>query len=202
MIAARLRRAIGDDRGITLAEMIVVMLVTSIILITVGSMYISTLHVEKTVVALSDTTNSAQLVARSIDEGIRNGVQIRPLASGGDGGQLLVTCTAGGAAAITYTWQAWYYSPTGDGTLRTRSFASGLPPVVPDAATLQTWTLLLTNIEPRGAAGTVFTLDPGDDTKVTTQFSTFGDDTDSTTIDFVTHLAPHPTYAPGSEPCS
>ncbi|QEO09226.1 PulJ/GspJ family protein [Protaetiibacter larvae] len=191
-----------EDRGVTMAEMLVVMLITTMILLAVGSMYIGTLRVEQTVVALSGSTNGAQLVARSIDDGVRNGVELRPIATGTDGGQLLVVCTAGAQAAISYKWQAWYYSPTGDGELRTKSFTTGLPPVVPDAAALETWTLLLTNIEPRGAANTVFTLDASDDTKVTTQFSTFGDDTDSATIDFATHLAPHPTYAPGSEPCS
>jgi len=191
-----------DDRGVTMAEMLVVMLITGMILIAVGAMYISTLQVQKTVVALTGSTNSAQLVASSVDKGVRNGVQLLPIETGTDGGQLLVVCTAGGTEPITYRWQAWYYSPLGTGTLRTTTFGQGLPPVVPDAEALATWTLLLADIEPRGAGGTVFSVDADDAERIDIQFSTFGDDTDSTTIDFATHLAPHPEYAPGSEPCS
>ncbi|HLU63496.1 MAG TPA: prepilin-type N-terminal cleavage/methylation domain-containing protein [Protaetiibacter sp.] len=193
-------RIVRDERGVTMVEMIVVMLITSVILLAIGSMYISTLQVQRTVVALSESTNAAQLVARSVDDGVRNGVELRPLATGTDGGQLLVVCTAGAQAALSHSWQAWYWSPEGAGTLRTKIFSPGLPPGVPDAATLATWTLLLTNVEPRG--GGVFSADPASGA-VGVHFSTFGDDTDATTIEFTTHLAPHPTPAsPSEEPCS
>ena len=201
MIARFRARILRDDAGLTLVEMIVVMLVTSVILLAIGGMYISTLQAQKTVSSLTGTTNSAQLVARSIDDGIRNGVEIRPLTAGADGGQLLLVCTAGANAAIDYTWQAWYYSPTGEGELRTKSFPKTAAPAAPNATNLSTWTLLVSGVNPRGASAKVFTLDT-DLTKATVQFATFGEDTDSATIDFSTHLAPHPTYAPGSEPCS
>lgn len=192
-----------DERGVTMVEMIVVMLITSVILLAIGSMYISTLQVQRTVVALSESTNAAQLVARSVDDGVRNGVELRPLGTGTDGGQLLVVCTAGAQENLDHAWQAWYWSPTDTGTLRTKTFPAGLPPAVPTASALATWTLLLTNVEPQGAGGVVFTTDPALPGAVAVQFSTFGDDTTSTTIDFTTHLAPHPTPAsPSEEPCS
>jgi len=201
-VIARLReRFVRDDAGVTLPEMIVVMLVTSVILLAIGGMYLSTLQAQKTVSSLTGTTNSAQLVSRSIDDGIRNGVEIRALASGADGGQMLLVCTAGSKAAIDYAWQAWYYSPTGDGELRTKTFPKNSAPSAPNAASLASWTLLISNVKAQGPSSTVFTLN-GDKNKATVQFSTFGEDTDSATIEFSTHLSPHPTYASGSEPCS
>lgn len=202
-MSQRLISAARDERGVTMVEMLVVMLITGMILIAIGGMFISTLQVQRTVLALSEATNTAQLVARSVDDGVRNGVELRPVGTGTDGGQLLVVCTASASSATAkYSWQAWYWSPLGGGSLRTRIFDPGPPPVVPDATTLASWTLLLTNVTPYGAA-TVFSVDPARPGAVDVHFSTFGDDdTDATTIQFQTHLAPHPTYAPGTEPCS
>ncbi len=196
----RLATRIADDSGITLAEVIVVSLVTVLILIAAGGMYISTVQTQRTVSELSESADSAQLVARSIDMGVRNAVIVKPLAAGADGGQLLVVCSAGSAATVTYSWKAWYYSPAGNGQLRTKSFASTAAPTVPSASALAGWTLLLDGVKSGGSGGTVFAVDP-DTSRVSIRFSSVGGDTDSTTIKFATNPAPHPTFATGSEPC-
>lgn len=207
-----------DDRGFTLSEVIVVGVVTTIILMAIGGMYLSTLQAERTISALSETTTSAQLAARSIDYGVRNGVVLQPLQEGTDGGQLLAVCTAGAATgAPVYKWQAWYYSPADGGEIRTRTFDNDTAPSTPDADELATWTLLLSGVEhrpdasdPSGEGLPVFSVesdDPDDATaelvKVSTRFFTTGGGADSATIDFASRLAPHPVYTPSEpEPCT
>lgn len=207
-----------DDRGFTLSELIVVGVVTTIILMAVGGMYLSTVQAERTISALSETTTSAQLAARSVDYGVRNGVVLRPLQEGPDDGQLLSVCTAGaGTAGAIYKWQAWYYSPGGGGQIRTRTFDKDAAPSVPDAGELAGWTLLLSGVErrpdpsaPSGDGLPVFSVesdDPDSTTaelaKVSTRFFATGGGADSATIDFTSRLAPHPVYSPSEpEPCT
>lgn len=198
---ARLRARLRDDRGFTLSEMIIVGLITTIILLAIGGMYISTVRAQQTISVLTETTNSAQLSARSIDAGVRNGVALRPIETGADGGQLLVVCTVGASDAITHRWQAWYYSPENGGELRARTADPGTPPAVPDADELAGWTLLLSGVQPLDGATTIFAIDGDDESLVSVRFFTSGDDTNSATIDFTTHLAPRPSTASESE-CS
>jgi len=197
-----IKRALHDDRGMTLPELIVASLVTVLVLIAAGGMYISTLQAQRTVSALSESATSAQLVARSIDAGVRNAVIVKPIVTGADGGQLLVVCSAGADPdSIGYAWRAWYYSPTGDGELRTKTFSGSSAPTAPTASALAGWSLLLRGVTADGSGGTVFGIDPGT-SRVSIRFTSVGDDTDSTTIDFASNPAPHPSYAPGSEPCT
>jgi hypothetical protein len=198
----RLDRLRGDE-GLTLPEVIVVSIVTTIILIAVGGMYISTLRTERVISDLSQGASSAQLVARSIDSGVRNGVILDSVRIGSDGGQMLAVCTAGAGTTAAYSWRAWYYSPTGNGSIRSRDFASNAKPSVPSASQLSGWTLLLDGIDPRNGAG-VFSVNEPNRTSARIAFAGEGARTDtmSATIEFAPNLAPHPTYAPGSEPCS
>lgn len=194
-----------DERGLTLPELIVASMLTVVVLITVGGMYLSTLRVERVVDDLTSGASSAQLVARSVDAGVRNGVFFAPtpVVTDGTGMQLLVACTAGSASTASYSWQAWVYDPAGDGQLRTRTFAANAAPTMPTTATIQSWSLLATGIDPLGASDTVFGYDASvDPRRVSIDFASTGDLTDSATIHFETNLAPAPTYASGSEPCT
>lgn len=200
---ARWRRLRGDD-GFTLPELIIVGIITTLVLVAVGGMYISTLRAERIVNDLSETTTSAQLVARSIDNGVRNGVELTPVAVAPNSGQMFAVCTAGAGEAVEYVWRAWYFGTSGDGEVRTRDFPSDAKPVSPSSADLATWTLLLTGVAPRSGSTSVFTVDGPSQNVATVAFDTKGGRTDtaSATIEFAAHLAPHPTYAPGSEPCT
>ena len=201
----RISALVRDDRGLTLPELIVASMLTVVVLITVGSMYLSTLRVERIVTDLAEGASSAQLVARSIDAGVRNGTYFAstPVVTAGDGTQMLVVCAAGGASAASYTWKAWVYNPAGDGELRTETFAANSAPAMPSAAMLASWSLLATGIEPRNTGGTVFGYDDSvDERRVSIRFASIGDLADSATIDFETNLAPQASYAPGSEPCT
>jgi type II secretory pathway pseudopilin PulG len=220
-MARRIRATLRDDRGFTLSELIVVGVITTIILMTITGMYLSTIQAERTVNALSETTNAAQLTARSIDYGVRNGVILRPLEPGTDGGQLLVVCTAGADAQdVEHKWQAWYYSPSGEGEIRTRTFPKDAAPDVPTAAEFAQWTLLVAGVQPLrdgplttpDGDPTIFAVASDDPdapdaelSKVSIKFFATGrgagsDSIDSATIDFASRLAPHPSYSPSAEP--
>lgn len=202
-IRSRLDRIRSDD-GLTLPELLVVSIVTTMLLIAVGGIYISTLTAQRTVSQLTQGSNSAQLVARSIDSGVRNAVFFggTPVRTDASGNQLLVACTAGSATPIQYSWTAWYYSPSGRGELRMHQFAANAEPGMPTATAASGWTLLLTGVSPRGAGGAVFGFDAAKPSEVSIHFAAVGENADSASIDFSSHLAPAPTYAPGTEPCT
>lgn len=214
-VSSRTRRVIRDDAGMTLPEVIIVSLITTLVLIAVGGMYISTVRTERVISNLTGSTSSAQLIARSIDAGVRNGVLVRPITSGGDGGQLLLVCSASADPTVNvddvddleYRWRAWYYSPHGDGEIRERTFASDAAPVAPTLDELDEWTLLLSGVTPRIGDDEVFAVDT-DARLVTVDFSALspaqvgGEAVNSATIQFDTTLAPLPAPAAGSEPCT
>jgi hypothetical protein len=204
-----LHRIIRDERGLTLPELIVVSLVTTMLLIAVGGIYLSTIRVQRTVSALTGSANSAQLLVRSVDTGVRNGVKLLPIAVGGDGGQLLAVCTVGADEGNVneYFWQAWYYSPEGEGQVRTQRFDPTAPPAVPTAAQLAQWTQLLDGLEPLLVDPATPTAAPDrifdvNNSTVAIGFYALGENADSATIELATHLAPHPSAAPGSEKCT
>ena len=108
----RLTRRLRDESsGFTLIELVVASSLTVIISIVIGSMLISTLGSEKTVRTTTQATSSGQLVAQSIDKGVRNATWIDLTASSGE--YFLTVRTASSTATVTYRCQAWYITPAG-----------------------------------------------------------------------------------------
>lgn len=209
-VLSRVRGLARADEGVTLAEMIVVFLVTTLVLVALGNMYVGTIRTQQVIGDLSSAANGAQLSARSIDDGVRNAVDLRIEDAPSGDAQLVLACTAGSAAAIEYAWTAWHYSPHDGGEIRTRTFPADAAPAFPTAATAATWTLLLDGVRPvDGAlpAGDVFGVDPADPDPaepsiLLVAFDALADDDESTRVEFATTLAPHAEPTPGEERCS
>jgi Tfp pilus assembly protein PilW len=192
---ARLRRRASDDAGFTLAELIVVGLLTSLVLTAVGGIYISTIVAQRTVDGITGASNGGQLVARSIDSAVRNGseYQITDSASG----QLLVVRSADADSTMGWFCQAWYYSSASGGSIRSTTTADGTAIGMPTATGLADWTLLASGVTSTAGTG-IFATDPDIDTVVRVQFETTADGDDSTTIQFSTPLMPG---AEGADTC-
>ena len=137
------------ERGFTLIELLVYMMLFGLVLAIAGAMMINTMKTSKTVTSVTDASNAGQLVAHSIEKGIRNSSDFL-LTSPAGNDQFLVARTALSGPALTWACAAWYYSADGDGSIRYTT--SGSVITAPDAATLATWTLLDNGIKP--ASGT------------------------------------------------
>ena len=146
------RRA--SDAGFTLVEMIVAAAVFSLVALTVMGVLLTTITTEVKIRNVSLATSQAQLVTRSLNDGISNAATPQRLivpASTAD--QLLMARVAGEAASLGWSCQAWYFSAT-EGTIRTTSSSTAI--ATPTASQLATWTLLASGVRPLDGATTVF----------------------------------------------
>jgi Tfp pilus assembly protein PilW len=191
----RLRRRASDDAGLTLSELLVVALLTSLVLAAVGGIYVSTVVAQTTVEGITGASNDGQLVARSIDSAVRNGSEYQITDS--TDGQLLVVRSADADATMGWFCQAWYYSSADGGSIRTTRTPDGAAIVMPTTAELATWSLLVSGVTTTAGTG-IFAPDAGIDTVVSVQFETTADGDDSTTIQFSTPLMPG---AEGADTC-
>lgn len=119
----RLRARLADDSGVSLAELMVYAVLSVVILLIVSNIMISSFRTRDKVTDLTTATSVGQLIANSVEEGVRNaagppgstdalqkvGVKAEPVTATG---QLLRARVAVGASAGTVAWQcqAWFYS--------------------------------------------------------------------------------------------
>jgi prepilin-type N-terminal cleavage/methylation domain-containing protein len=191
-------RQLADDAGFTIIEMIVATALAGLVLAAVGGVYISTIQTQRVVSTDTAAANNAQLAARGIDHAMRNGSSFY-LASGSDGGQMLVVRTAGSGSAISWSCAIWYYSPLDGGQIRSHVEADGSSIGLPGTDELAGWTLLTSGVSVTGTAP--FTVDPSNDNVLFVDFTTIADDGDATTtISFSAALSP--VEAEESDTCS
>ncbi len=114
----------------------------------IGNVLITTLGSEKTVRTTTQATSSGQLVAQSIDKGVRNAnwISSPPYLAGGE--YFLAVRTASGTAVVSYSCTAWFISSTGSAYVRTSPTAIAKP----TGGNVTGWTLLAYGIERAGTA--------------------------------------------------
>lgn len=139
---SRLRRAEG---GFTLVELLVAAALMVLVSVVIGGILINTLNAEKTVRTTTHAASAGQLVATSIERGVRNADQLRLDASGGE--YFLTAHTAAGGTTLTWNCQAWFI---GGGAAYTRVSPSAI--ARPSVADLTGWTELATGLAPSGSA--------------------------------------------------
>ena len=143
----RLARRLRDESsGFTLIELLVASSLTVIIAIVIGSMLMSTLGSEKTIRSTTQATSAGQLVAQSIDKGVRNATWIDLTAASGE--YFLTVRTASSTATVTYSCQAWYFTPGGSAYVK----SSPTKITKPTGGNVTGWTLLTTGIQQAGTA--------------------------------------------------
>ena len=130
----------------TLVELLVYSLLLVLVLSIVGGMLASTTTTSKTVGSITQATTAGQLVADSVESGIRNSSDFQLTTPVGTD-QLLVARTAQGGATLTWTCAAWYYSAAGVGNIYYTTSSTAIP-ADPTATDLAGWTLLDTGISP------------------------------------------------------
>lgn len=118
--------------GFTLIELLIYSMLSIVVLLIVGGIFINSLKAERAVRAASEGASAGQLVAQSLTNGIRNASSAQVSSPSVDT-RLLMTRSVGSDTTPVWTCRAWYF---GDGEIRTTTSTSAIPvPTVPaDAA--------------------------------------------------------------------
>ena len=103
-----LLRLRDEERGLTLVELLVYMVLISLVLIMVGNLMIQSLRVQHSTVSTNTTSNEAQAVLTSVELAVRNSTRIDVRYSGGNE-LLVVTRRSTTADANAGVCQAWFY---------------------------------------------------------------------------------------------
>jgi type II secretory pathway pseudopilin PulG len=141
-----LRRLRDESAGFTLVELVVASSLTVVIAVIIGGILITTLGSEKTIRTTTEATSNGQLVAQTIDKGVRNATWIDLTAASGE--YFLTVRTASSTAVVTYSCQAWYITPAGSAYMRT----SPTKITKPTGGNVTGWTLLTGGIQQSGTA--------------------------------------------------
>lgn len=139
-----MRRTLADQRGFTLVELLVYMVLLILVLAVAGGLLSSTLRHSATIRAVDESSTAAQLAADSIESGIRNSSDFS-LTSQPGGDQMIVARVASTDATLTWSCAAWYYS-VANSSLRMSRSATAI--VAPTTAELASWTLLVDGVKP------------------------------------------------------
>lgn len=135
------RRA-SDESGFSLVELLVYTLFIGVIFALAGGMLISALSAQGQVTGYTQAADAGQLIARSVEEGVRNasgaageeeperidGILAEPMLPD-NAGQLLRARVAVGANDGTVQWecQAWFYSAPTESVYFARSATGPVP---------------------------------------------------------------------------
>jgi Tfp pilus assembly protein PilW len=136
-----------SDAGLTLVELTVAMALSILIIGVAVGLFASAAKSQTTIANRSSASTSAQLVMRSLTQGIENASEFTVQTSGSD--LMLVARTAGTGATLTWKCRAWYYQASTQ-TVRTTTTADGTKILLPTSAQLASWTRLATGIAPVG----------------------------------------------------
>lgn len=187
MIARIRRRLAGvpQDRGMTLVELLVYMILLGIVVGIIASVLINSLQKQREIVHISEANNTGQGLTSRVDLAVKNAVNFRIVESSGDDSVLLVTktrsTTDGMDEADVARCVGFYYDATTD-KLHSASdmlTANGNPrtETITDSAGLaaaQNWPVVADGIQLAPAAdGTtspIFTKGNADPSKVEINF--------------------------------
>lgn len=148
------RRALSDDAGLTLIELLVTVLLLGLVVSAVAGVMISMFSAQRTVASVTQKTTAAQAAASGIADGVRNASDLALTAPSGSN-QLLVVRTANSDATLTWSCRAWYFDAAA-GALRATTTADGTKITAPSATQLSKWTLVAGDLAPRTGTG-IFT---------------------------------------------
>jgi Tfp pilus assembly protein PilW len=107
-----------DDAGVTLIELMIYGLLSTLVLAMVGALFASNARVNNVVQSSSQVSGTAQIIADSVTRGVLNADWISTPTTGTS--QFVVAHTAGSGASVTWNCQAWFYDTANGGTVYTK----------------------------------------------------------------------------------
>ncbi|QIK83581.1 hypothetical protein [Sanguibacter sp. HDW7] len=110
-IGPRLRDDLRSDRGASLAELLVYIIIMVILTALIAATFISGRGVQRDQKALADASNNAQLAAATIEGSVRNAAKIQVETTVFNGDLLVVKTRVGedNKAAASWRCKAWFY---------------------------------------------------------------------------------------------
>lgn len=138
------------ESGFTLIELLVYMSFAVVVLSIVGGMLVSSLRTERDVRSAAEASDLGQVIARSVQIGIRNASQVALTTVSGT--QFLIARTAGGGTTAEWACQAWYYTPDAGGSIYIKRTTPASVILPPTASSLAGWTKLGDGVSVSGAA--------------------------------------------------
>ncbi len=155
-----------SEFGLSLIELMIAMGLALIMIVIIGSIYLSTMRTQLSVSGGTDATVTGELVISSIGQGIRNSQvssnadvmasTLTPtfrIATASSGDQLLVALVAGADSNYSEQCSAWYYSSS-ERSIRSTTSASAIK--FPTEVERGNWTLLASGVAPANDGSLVF----------------------------------------------
>ena len=139
-----LRPELRDDRGISMPELIAMMLLIPLVLIAVGTLYLSSLSTQTTVTTVTATATQAQAATTSLTQGVRMATEVD---LGGTSNRVLVARLQDNTAT-GFRCVAWYFDATSQ-KIWTKSFADNTTSIGAAAVAHTGWSPLLTKVTAR-----------------------------------------------------
>ena len=139
------RPDVRDEGGVTLVELLIYMMLAVVVLTIVGAILINSFRTQAQVQDGAQSASTAQLVAESIGQGVRNASALEVTNPSPDS-TMLRTRSIDGSASGNWICQAWVWS---SGELRTARSSTAIG--APDTATFSTWALLATGVSAVGS---------------------------------------------------
>jgi len=139
--------AMKNDRGMGLIELIVYSALTVVVLSVVGGILITILTVQRNVVNGATTAEQAQLIAETVESGVRNATAIQ-IENFSSGDQMVTARSAKTGSTITWSCLAWYFTANSVHGGNIRYLRSNSAIVTPNSSELSNWTLLGEGVSP------------------------------------------------------
>ena len=138
-----------DQRGFTLIELLIYITLSIVVLVVAGGLLITGLRAQGTTGSVTDATNTAQQIVRSVQAGVRNASAITVSSDATAGTQLLLARTIGNDPASTVaSCQAWYYTPLNGGAVYTTRTTPASLISLPSGGPQGIWSLLGVGVTP------------------------------------------------------
>ncbi|WP_162940064.1 PulJ/GspJ family protein [Gryllotalpicola protaetiae] len=188
-----------DEQGFTLIELIVTMAVGALVLSLAASFIVASLRAQSTVSTQTDSTTSAQLALRSLQQGLEN-APVFTVTNGSQPGDIIVIAPSlSPRSSAAWTCHAWRYSASAS-TISVATWNDGNT----FAAETLHWTSLATRVSPKGAtpvflAGPHNMTDPTPNTVLEVTFVGTGYDGHSVSI--VSQIASSPSSSGAGIAC-
>lgn len=151
------------ERGFTLLELLITSTLSIIVVMIAGGLLINGLRTQEMTHTVTDASNIAQQVVRSVQAGVKNASALTVISDAAAGTQLLLARTIGlNPASTAASCQAWYYTPANGGVVYTRKTTPASLITLPAGGPSGVWTELGTGITPSDpVTGKVFNAPSG-----------------------------------------
>jgi type II secretory pathway pseudopilin PulG len=138
-----------NEKGFTLIEMLLASMISIIVLAIAGGTLINGLKAQANAGTVTDATNTAQQIVRSVQAGVRNASGIMVTSNAITGTQLLLARTVGSDPNSTIaSCQAWFYTPANGGAVYTKKTTPASLITLPVGSLQGLWTILGSGVTP------------------------------------------------------